>query len=193
MFVGSRFCTNCGAAAVREQLDDTPLPCPRCKSDMNALALGATRVRECGQCGGLWIDPAGLQALCDAREQHAAVISALSARVPAVPIAFDVVKYIPCPACKKLMNRTNFAHSSGVIVDVCKNDGAWLDRGELQRIIDFVEHGGLDASREKERERLVYEQQRLAAMQKGEPVPEQTHATPALDSFLRDALGMFLK
>ena len=210
VFVGSRFCTHCGAEIKRAQLDDdTPLPCPRCKDDMAALGLASTSVHECNSCGGLWIDPESLQTLCNARDEHAAVVSALAARVPTAASAPDTVRYVPCPKCKKLMNRVNFAHSSGVVVDICKTDGVWLDRGELQRIIDFVEHGGLEAARAKEKEQLVYEQQRLAAMQQnsaadarlvGLNVPttswvnnRNTASGTALEHFLQDALGLFIK
>ena len=63
------------------------------------------------------------------------------------------------------MNRVNFAHSSGVILDVCKTDGVWLDRSELQRVLGFVDAGGMTVSRARERERLVEEQRRLTALQ----------------------------
>jgi Zn-finger nucleic acid-binding protein len=202
MFVGSRFCTRCGAEVKRADLDDgEALPCPRCKEDLHAIGLGSTAVHECSACGGLWVDPESLQKLCNARDEHAAVVSALAARVPTAQVAPDTVKYVPCPKCKKFMNRVNFAKTSGVVMDVCKADGVWLDRGELQRVIDFVEHGGLEASRARERERLVYEQQRLASMQQAASagVPQVTFTasrnapdTP-LDRLLQDAIGLFLK
>ena len=152
MFAGSRFCARCGAEATREAEDDaSPMDCPRCAEPLQALRLGPTAVRECAACGGLWMDPDVLQKLCDAREAHAGVISALEGRTPTRSVAQDTVRYIPCPRCKKLMNRVNFAHSSGVVVDVCKNDGVWLDRGELQRIVGFVEQGGMTTAREHER------------------------------------------
>ena len=209
MFAGSRFCARCGAENKRTQLDDdTPLSCPRCKDEMAAIGLGSTSVHECHNCGGLWIDPESLQKLCNARDEHAAVVSALAARTPAATVAPDTVRYVPCPRCKKLMNRVNFAKSSGVVVDICKTDGIWLDRGELQRIMDFVEHGGLEASRAKERERLVYEQQRLLAMQQSEStaartpgveffssawVGDRTRTSSPVDHFLQDALSLFIK
>jgi Zn-finger nucleic acid-binding protein len=165
MFVGSRFCAHCGAEATRELLDDaTPLSCPRCRETMQALRLGATSARECGACGGLWLDPLSLQRLADAREEHGNVSSILSGRMPSNTTPTDVVRYIPCPSCGKLMNRTNFAHSSGVILDVCKTHGVWLDRGELQRVLCFVEGGGLAVEREHERERLATERRRLSAL-----------------------------
>src|SRR5690348_8892055 len=140
MFAGSRFCAHCGAEAVREHVEeDKPLKCPRCSEDMQALLLGSTFAHECAQCGGLWLDPGSLQTLANAREETAGVVSVLAARIPLATVAPDVVRYIPCPRCEKLMNRSNFARSSGVILDVCKEHGVWLDRGELQRVLGFIE------------------------------------------------------
>jgi Zn-finger nucleic acid-binding protein len=166
MFAGSRFCASCGAEATRVLLEDAkPLACPRCKESMELMRLGKTTLRSCMACGGLWLDPPSLQRLCDAGEERASVVSVLAARVPTADTAPDVVRYIPCPCCGKLMNRVNFAHSSGVILDVCKTDGVWLDRSELQRVLGFVDAGGMTVSRERERERLMEEQRRLAALQ----------------------------
>ncbi len=207
MFAGSRFCAHCGAEATRERVEeDNPLKCPRCREDMQALRLGITTARECAQCGGLWLDPESLQKLANAREESAGVVSELAARVPLNTAPPDVVRYIPCPRCDKLMNRSNFARSSGVILDVCKAHGVWLDRGELQRVLAFVESGGLTVAREREREELIEEQRRLTALRDH---PQQTHggslsltpemmlhvdnssATPntLLDRLFRDALG----
>jgi Zn-finger nucleic acid-binding protein len=207
MFAGSRFCARCGAEATRESVEDaTPLNCPRCAEPLQALRLGATTVRECAACGGLWVDPDSLQKLCDAREEHAGVVSALEARVPAKAAPPDTVRYIPCPRCAKLMNRVNFAHSSGVVMDVCKKDGVWLDRGELQRVVGFVEHGGLAAARDHEREQLADERRRLDAAKaanvttvtdlRGLAISSSLRASPSgspVEKLLFDALGLFLK
>ncbi|MGA7992660.1 MAG: zf-TFIIB domain-containing protein, partial [Thermoanaerobaculia bacterium] len=58
--------------------------------------------------------------------------------------------YRPCPVCKKLMNRSNFGGGSGVIVDVCGPHGVFLDRGELTKIVDFLEKGGWERVRKRE-------------------------------------------
>jgi Zn-finger nucleic acid-binding protein len=208
MFVGSRFCPRCGAESKRVGFDDdATLPCPRCKEPLQPLALGAIHVRECEACGGIWIDPEALQRICDQREEHAAVTSALAARVPSRPAPTDAVHYVPCPCCTKIMNRVNFSKSSGVIVDVCKKHGVWLDRGELQRVVGFVDAGGLTIARERERERLMEEQRHLAAMEAAHSVPAlspstngstaswNTGASPStsIEQFFLDALGMFVK
>jgi Zn-finger nucleic acid-binding protein len=208
MFAGSRYCASCGAEAVREQLEEEkPLACPRCREEMQALRLGSITARECAQCGGLWLDPVSLQRLADAREESSGVVSTLAARVPLVAATPDVVRYIPCPRCGKLMNRSNFARSSGVILDVCRTHGVWLDRGELQRVLGFIESGGLTVARAREREELIEEQRRLSALRDR---PQQVGGaslslTPGVamridggsaapdtlfDRLLRDALGV---
>jgi Zn-finger nucleic acid-binding protein len=210
MFVGSRFCARCGAEATRDAVEDGALlDCPRCSASLQALRLGATTVRECAACGGLWVDPASIQKLCDAREEHAGVVSVLEARVPTNTAMPDTVRYIPCPQCKKLMNRVNFAHTSGVIMDVCKADGVWLDRGELQRVVGFVEHGGLTAAREHEKEQLADERRRLDAARAGSATTvagfqdltitsssrgsSQGSQGSPVEQLLLDALNLFIK
>jgi Zn-finger nucleic acid-binding protein len=167
MFAGSRFCARCGAEATRELLEeDTPLKCPRCREAMQALRLGETTARECSACGGLWLDPESLQRLSNARDEQSTVVGMLAGRVPTLATPPDVVRYVPCPRCGRLMNRKNFAQSSGVVLDVCARHGVWLDRGELERVLGFVAGGGLARARAREHERLIEEQRRLVALQK---------------------------
>jgi Zn-finger nucleic acid-binding protein len=207
MFVGSRFCARCGAEATRGTVEDpTPFTCPRCSEPLKALRLGATTARECAACGGLWLDPESLQALCNAREEHAGVVAALAARVPTRTMAPSAIHYLPCPKCRKLMNRVNFSHTSGVIVDVCKADGVWLDRGDLERVVGFVDHGGLTAAREHERDQLAEERRRLNATREGtattvtdyqnltvEPSLHGSLAGSPVAHSLLDVLNLFVK
>src|SRR5260221_5937318 len=60
-----------------------------------------------------------------------------------------------------MMNRKNFARSSGVIVDMCKNHGVWFDVDELPKIVDFIQKGGMEMTREKEKIDLDAERSRL--------------------------------
>ena len=39
---------------------------------------------------------------------------------------------------------------SGVVIDWCKGHGYWFDTHELQKIVEFVNAGGLDKARERE-------------------------------------------
>jgi Zn-finger nucleic acid-binding protein len=69
---------------------------------------------------------------------------------PATRVKLEPVQYAPCPICKNLMNRLNFAHTSGVIVDVCTSHGTWFDSDELRRVLEFISAGGLEAARARE-------------------------------------------
>ena len=55
------------------------------------------------------------------------------------------------------MNRANYGGGSGVIVDVCGPHGVFLDRGELTKIVDFLEKGGWDRVKKREKQRMEEE------------------------------------
>lgn len=48
-------------------------------------------------------------------------------------------QYHPCPICQRPMQHLNYKKVSGVILDVCEEDGIWLDGGELRQIIEWEE------------------------------------------------------
>ncbi len=104
---------------------------------------------------------AAFEKICAEREQQSAVLGAASTAPANTVNTQGKVNYVPCPECKQLMNRINFARCSGVIVDVCKGHGTWFDRDELSRIIEFIRGGGLEASREREKAAIKEERRRL--------------------------------
>lgn len=59
------------------------------------------------------------------------------------------------------MNRVNFARCSGVVVDLCTAHGTWFDHTELERIVRFIQGGGMQRSRAIEAEHLERERKRL--------------------------------
>lgn len=167
MFLGAKFCSHCGAAAARiEEAENVVRVCPRCRVDMRAVALGDSRLRECPKCEGLWADKETLQRICDDRERQAAVLGTATV-IPANQSGQleANIRYLPCAACKKLMNRVNFARCSNVIVDVCAQHGTWFDKDELRRIVEFIRAGGMDKAREKEIQELEQRRRSLAAAQ----------------------------
>ncbi|HET6762457.1 MAG TPA: zf-TFIIB domain-containing protein [Longimicrobiaceae bacterium] len=171
VFAGTRFCPHCGAAGERDTSagDGQPQPgCPRCGVEMKAVAVGSAPVAECGRCGGLWVDVATFDRITTEREQHSSLLAALGgeSQSPA-PVPLDAVRYSPCPVCGKIMNRVNFARSSGVVVDVCKAHGTWFDADELRRIIEFIRGGGMDRARARER-MLLEEERRRMSVDRGE-------------------------
>lgn len=172
MFLGSKFCGHCGAAAyAAELLDDANAgECPRCKIKLQPLKIDAVVIRECERCGGFWSGVEEFETLCASKEKQASVTGFIGSYVHGDK-APPAVSYVPCPDCKQLMNRSNFAKASGVIIDLCKQHGVWFDAGELPKIIEFIDKGGIDRAREKEkialsdeRSRIRDEQLRLAMM-----------------------------
>lgn len=163
MFLGSKHCARCGAAAaITQPVTSEGKKCPRCRNDMQVKSLGGQTLLECPDCLGLWLDVPTFEKICEEREQHAPVLGAAS--LNAQSIGVEKVRYIPCLECKQLMNRANFARCSGVIVDLCKHHGVWFDRDELSRIIEFINKGGLEMARSQEKIQLEEERRELQRM-----------------------------
>src|SRR2546421_3761075 len=164
MFVGSKFCPRCGAKTTQaETVEAAARRCPRCRVEMEAIAVGSASLRECARCDGMWVDVDSFEKIVEERDEQASVLGTAS-HVPKQTGASaepNKVRYVPCPECNQLMNRVNFAHCSGVVVDVCKGHGTWFDRDELQQIVEFIRGGGLDASRAKEKFEIEEGRQRL--------------------------------
>ena len=207
IFTGSKFCQHCGTRIERPvENGATPRPCPRCREPLAAVVLGATKALECPHCSGLWIDTETFNEICADREKQAAVIGEDSQSLQpnlAYP-SLDSIHYVPCPVCAKLMNRVNFARASGVILDICKADGVWFDREELRRIVEFIRAGGLENSREREREEWeAAKRKKPFASTSGvmgtgfDASPDDFRATLSTGSLLTDTLAsvarLFLK
>ena len=168
MFIGSKHCPHCGAAAAQATAAElSVLKCPRCRVDMKSIMLGTIAMRECEQCLGLWVEVAAFEKICADREEQSAVLGTASP-IPGrqAPSAnTESIRYAPCPQCGQLMNRINFARCSGVIVDICKGHGTWFDRDELSSIVQFIRSGGLEVSRQKEKNELEFQREQLRTEQ----------------------------
>jgi Zn-finger nucleic acid-binding protein len=168
MFLGSKFCSHCGARMDRtEEAASARFNCPRCGCQLNAVKLANTQLMECPKCEGIWADSDTLQQICVDREKQGAVLGTAGGAPPKEGVEWEQVHYIPCPVCKKLMNRVNFAHCSHVVVDVCRLHGTWFDKDELRRIVEFIRAGGLEAARAREMEELERRRRELQAVQSG--------------------------
>src|SRR5580698_852616 len=102
MFIGQQFCPHCGAKADRQDSSDPaqPEPCPRCHTDMEAVVIGGSKVRECPKCEGIWTDAETLRQICTDQEKQAAVLG-LPTQLPTnegVEMEKQI-RYLPCPVC----------------------------------------------------------------------------------------------
>jgi Zn-finger nucleic acid-binding protein len=117
---------------------------------------------ECPSCASNWVDTETFTTMCSNREERGAVAVILGSTREAAPLLAGPIRYLPCPVCAKLMNRTNFGHRSGVVIDVCKGHGAWFQPRELRSVLLFVDSGGfekarVEESRQRDEERLKLE------------------------------------
>lgn len=85
------------------------------------------------------------------------------------------ISYVKCPDCGELMNRNNFARASGVIVDICKKHGVWFDADELPKIVEFIQKGGMEIARQKEKLEIESERGRLRDEQRMDAAMDQSY------------------
>lgn len=156
MFTGAKFCPHCGAPGQSFVPQGTKLPCPRCGTNLQSITAANIPLDECPHCGGLWISVAAFDLVCS---NTAAQSAATGLNLPP-PIPPDGrVRYLHCPKCSNLMNRVNYGHASGIIINICKPDGVWLDRDEMSQIVAFLRAGGMEKIHQTEEAQLRDEQQ----------------------------------
>ncbi len=155
----ARFCTACGVACsgplVAYAAD--PLPCPVCSIEMPGRMIGSFSTHECPSCNGLWVPNDHFDALIDAavaarRAKQIEMKLPEPRRDGGNPLD-QRIAYRSCPVCSAHMLRRNFQRRSGVILDVCRDHGTWLDADELEQVAGYVLNGGIDESAPSERRR----------------------------------------
>jgi Zn-finger nucleic acid-binding protein len=161
--VHARHCPRCGAAIEHGEAQASERACPACRQKLAATAVGGVALDQCRACGGVWVAQANFEHLAAGKAERGQVLGALPGPGPRGEVHLEEVHYRPCPQCGKLMNRVNYAHISGVILDVCKDHGLWFDRDELRQVLAFIEGGGLEKSHARQVQQEE-EQQRLAAV-----------------------------
>jgi Zn-finger nucleic acid-binding protein len=195
MFLGSAFCGRCGAKAVPAEIvtDKNAGECPRCNLPLHVLRIAEINIRDCEKCGGLWAGVQTFENLCANKEQQSSVLGFVSNQKHQIEQPGEI-SYVPCPDCKNLMNRSNFARSSGVIIDLCKKHGVWFDADELPKIIEFINGGGLARAREMEKLQLQQQRQQLTEEQRNASAP---HPHLGADSWWDDedqwGVGKFVR
>jgi Zn-finger nucleic acid-binding protein len=150
------FCVECGLKISPQKLEAvrSDLICPRCTIALQSRLVDKIEVFECASCVGIWLGVSYFEAICQDSETRTKA-KRMTGMFKAGRRQFELtaeeqVRYVPCPACRNLMNRRNFGGVSGVIIDLCKDHGVWLDNQELNRIVQFIESGGMDRAREVE-------------------------------------------
>jgi Zn-finger nucleic acid-binding protein len=155
----ARFCIRCARPVqghVKEGLVLEDRICPRCSVPMQGLKVGDFSLIGCKTCGGTFI-PHEVFEMMQERSDRVIFPTDFPRRGELAHEA--VVRYVRCPVCKNMMNRTNFARISGVILDTCRGHGIWFDPGEVEKIMDFIARGGLVKAKEVDLQRLKDEEE----------------------------------
>lgn len=85
-------------------------------------------VDQCSTCQGLWLDASELATLVGSWQDLPRGVSAQVCR--------DELR---CPRCRSSLARRGYSELKRTIIDHCPNCfGIWLDRGELERILQEV-------------------------------------------------------
>jgi Zn-finger nucleic acid-binding protein len=166
VFHGHKHCPECGtelevAATVARAVEQM---CPRCETEtLGPRLVSDVVVDECIECHGLFLDQTALKRIVSERKQARA--EALLGALPKIGVEDrrGGKLYIKCPVCQAIMNRRQFASGAGVIVDVCKAHGVFFDEGELPKIIEFVQQGGIERAQRRQVERSRDAQRREVA------------------------------
>jgi Zn-finger nucleic acid-binding protein/ribosomal protein L40E len=143
----SRFCTACGVAFNPEpiQVEGRERNCPDCTLLMPVRQVAGIALNECTECNGLWVPGESFDVLVTRAaesfrsrgQEHAPP----APRVTGANPAQQKVRYRKCPDCDAFMQRRNYHRSSGIIIDVCRDHGTWLDADELEGIAGFIASG----------------------------------------------------
>jgi Zn-finger nucleic acid-binding protein len=159
-------CVRCGALLPADGLKPASGSCPDCRQALVSRAAGVVGFSECARCGGLFLGRDAFEAVAKdaATRERARAFDEIPTKGATPEPRFH---YRPCPVCRKLMNRSNYGGGSGVIIDVCGPDGVFFDRGELTRIVDFLEKGGWDRVKKREKQRMEEEISALESRKRG--------------------------
>jgi len=167
----AKFCDSCGEplrALSSEMIRATDHACPRCKVPLFHQVCSGYAVEACAECMGIWITHETLEHVYrDAPKEVASVqVNKIAVADPTKAterVVPGAAAYIPCPTCAKMMNPTNYARRSGIIIDVCREHGTWFDADELNKILEFNAKGGVEEARKRDLElaKMDVEKQRF--------------------------------
>jgi Zn-finger nucleic acid-binding protein len=100
--------------------------CPSCSEEMIALEFKDVEVDYCPSCGGCWLDQGELEL----------IVGHLNRQT--LPLSSETKGKRPCPHCRKKMQTASLSKVQ-VEIDFCPHHGLWLDKGELQSVIEAGE------------------------------------------------------
>lgn len=119
---------------------ETIYTCPACNTILKLYTVYKIEIEGCPKCKGIWLDMDELRKLKDRSEQGSwHTLQWMDDEVEAIENTKAMASKRICPKCKEVkLISTSFANSK-TIIDWCPScHGTWLDRYELQEIVNFL-------------------------------------------------------
>jgi len=146
-------CLYCGGEMVSDKTSGT-IHCCGCQSEMVEVEHHGVLIDVCSGCDSIWFDNGELETILERAphpEQHISDVNPSSQGLDRTyrtsfiePIHSSIRS---CPHCVKPMGQLNYKRLSGVVIDVCRFHGVFLDHLELEKLQDFAATGGLSQAK----------------------------------------------
>ncbi|HNX69161.1 MAG TPA: zf-TFIIB domain-containing protein [Candidatus Omnitrophota bacterium] len=121
------------------------MDCPKCRKKLMTAVNDGNEVDFCPGCKGVWIDHFEEKRVLEIKPDVFSMDELRRLRKYYVLLGkVEPVRYVPCPVCQNLMNRKIWGSYSGVVVDTCSDHGVWYDEGELQKVKEYIQLGGIE-------------------------------------------------
>jgi hypothetical protein len=110
--------------------------CPACGKPMVVLELDRVEVDHCISCGGIWLDGGELELLLEDAAERDAFLRSFQKDEECSE------RSRKCPICSRRMEKIRVGKEGRVCIDRCRRqDGLWLDRGELEEVFKMNRFG----------------------------------------------------
>lgn len=110
--------------------------CPSCNQKLKEISFYGVRIDYCEHCKGIWFEKEELDRAKDLKQE---TINWLDVDLWDKTEKFKMSKKgRQCPECKLPLYEVNY-DDSGIKVDVCSIcEGVWLDKGEFNKVMDYL-------------------------------------------------------
>ena len=121
------------------------LNCPNCHEPLQVVLDDEAPVHACPSCRGVWVKFVEEKVLLRMKPEVFTIDELKRLRKLYQPLGKDdPVRLRACPVCHELMYRRNWGGHSGVIVDRCEQHGTWYDNGEIEKLREYIQLGGVE-------------------------------------------------
>ena len=118
--------------------------CPKCNSELFTFEIDGMKLEQCNSCEGMWFDKEELRQVKDKADAN---LNWMDFEIWEHTDKFKLGKQkYNCPNCNDVMEVLDY-DKTNVEIDYCKScEGVWLDKGEIQKLIEALEEEMLTKS-----------------------------------------------